>query len=205
MRWKDGTKLVECPLKTPSETEYGSPYWYVPLISVYIYMNASPITGPKKKKRHIHRADFHRGLSQCAADLGVVTHLNSRVVEIDPEAPSLTTADGRRFTTDFVIASDGRLILSPSLLCTKNCLNDARCPGLNSTCREIVIGRPGPPVPTGQMVYPVTVPTKKLEGIPEMEELVKVPRNNHWIGPHGTVLSYLLQGIHEPLLNFVFT
>jgi salicylate hydroxylase len=55
------------------------------------------------------------------------------------------------------------------------------------------------------MVYPVTVPTKKLEGIPEMEELVKVPRNNHWIGPHGTVLSYLLQGIHEPLLNFVFT
>jgi len=67
------------------------------------------------------------------------------------------------------------------------------------------MGRPGPPIPTGQMVYRVTVPARKLEGIPELEEFITVPRSNHWIGPHGTILSYLLEGINERLVNFVFT
>jgi salicylate hydroxylase len=73
--------------------------------------------------------------------------------------------------------------------------------GLNSTCREVVLGKPGPPVPTGQMVYRV----RKLKGIPELENLISVPRNNHWIGPQGTILSYLLEGVNETLINFVFT
>ena len=67
------------------------------------------------------------------------------------------------------------------------------------------MGRQGPPIPTGQMVYRVTLPTKLLEGIPELKEMIDVPRNNHWIGPHGTILSYLLEGINEKLINFVFT
>jgi salicylate hydroxylase len=71
--------------------------------------------------------------------------------------------------------------------------------------REIVIGKPGPPIPTGQMVYRVTLPTKTLQGIPELEEIITVPRNNHWLGPHGTVLSYLLEGVNDTLINFVFT
>lgn len=77
--------------------------------------------------------------------------------------------------------------------------------GLHSICRHVVMGRPGPPIPTGQMVYRVTVPARKLEGIPELEEFITVPRNNHWIGPHGTIFSYLLEGINERLVNFVFT
>lgn len=80
-----------------------------------------------------------------------------------------------------------------------------KIPGLHSMAREIVMGKPGPPVPTGQMVYRVTLPAKKLKGIPELEELISVPRNNHWIGPHGTILSYLLEGVNETLINFVFT
>jgi salicylate hydroxylase len=71
--------------------------------------------------------------------------------------------------------------------------------------REVVMGEPGPPIPTGQMVYRVTLPVAKLKGIPELEELITVPRNNHWIGPHGTILSYLLEGANETLINFVFT
>jgi salicylate hydroxylase len=71
--------------------------------------------------------------------------------------------------------------------------------------REIVIGKPGPPVPTGQMAYRVTLPSKVLKGIPELEEIIAVPRNNHWLGPYGTVLSYLLQGVDDTLINFVFT
>jgi hypothetical protein len=27
MRWRDGKVLVECPLKEPAHSEYGSPYW----------------------------------------------------------------------------------------------------------------------------------------------------------------------------------
>jgi salicylate hydroxylase len=71
--------------------------------------------------------------------------------------------------------------------------------------REIVMGQPGPPVPTGQMVYRVTLPVKILKGIPELEEIITVPRNNHWLGPNGTVLSYLLEGVNDTLINFVFT
>jgi salicylate hydroxylase len=159
MRWKDGQILVECPLKKPAQEEYGSPYW------------------------HIHRADLHRGLLECATDLGIQTYLNNRVVTVEPKVPALVTANGTRITADLIVASDG----------------------LNSICRHIVTGSYSPPVPTGQMVYRVTLSAKKLEGIPELEELITVPRNNHWIGPQGTILSYLLEGVNERLVNLVFT
>lgn len=132
---------------------------------------------------HIHRADLHRGLVARATELGIAIHLDSRVVAVEPDVPALTTKNGDRLTADLVVASDG----------------------LHSVCREIVLGYHSPPVPTGQMVYRVTVPARKLAGIPELEELITVPRNNHWIGPHATILSYLLEGINETLVNFVFT
>jgi 2-polyprenyl-6-methoxyphenol hydroxylase-like FAD-dependent oxidoreductase len=59
--------------------------------------------------RHIHRADLHRGLLECATHLGIVLHLNSRVVEVDPYGPSLVTKNGKRHTADLVVASDGEL------------------------------------------------------------------------------------------------
>lgn len=71
--------------------------------------------------------------------------------------------------------------------------------------REIVLGKYGPPVPTGQMVYRITLPAKRLQDIPELKDIVTVPRNNHWIGPNGTILSYLLEGINEKLVNLVLT
>ncbi|KAJ6562814.1 hypothetical protein DFH09DRAFT_1159686 [Mycena vulgaris] len=159
MRWKDGQILVECPLKDPADNEYNSPYW------------------------HIHRADLHRGLLEAAVDLGCKVHLDSRVVSIDPDAPSLLTKDDVTYSADLIVASDG----------------------LNSTARSVVLGRPGPPIPTGQMAYRVTLPAAELRGIPELEEIITVPRNNHFLGPHGTILSYLLEGQNEPLINFVFT
>lgn len=62
-----------------------------------------------------------------------------------------------------------------------------------------------PPVPTGQMVFRVTVPASKLKGVQDLGDLATTPRNNHWIGPRATILSYLLQGINDTLVNFVFT
>jgi len=133
--------------------------------------------------RHIHRADLHRGLLEAATELGCKVYLDSRVVSIDAYMPSITTAGGKTYKGDLIVASDG----------------------LHSMAREIVMGKPGPPVPTGQMVYRVTLPVETLKGIPELEEIITVPRNNHWLGPNGTVLSYLLEGVNDTLINFVFT
>ncbi|KAJ7444809.1 hypothetical protein B0H11DRAFT_2278961 [Mycena galericulata] len=132
---------------------------------------------------HIHRADLHRGLLEAAVELGCKFHLDARVVSIDPDAGSVLTKDDVTYSADLIVASDG----------------------LNSMARAVVLGRPGPPIPTGQMAYRVTLPAAKLRGIPELEEIITVPRNNHWLGPHGTILSYLLSGQNEPLINFVFT
>jgi salicylate hydroxylase len=153
-------------------------------LSVLVSLNSGGSLGISlTMARHIHRADFHRGLLECASALGIKTYLGERVVNINTEEPSLLTSTGRKFTADLIVASDG----------------------LHSMARHIVHGSPKPPVPTGQMVYRVTVPTKRLEGIPELEEFITVPRNNHWIGPGGTILSYLLEGVNETLINFVFT
>ncbi|KAJ7206612.1 hypothetical protein GGX14DRAFT_637692, partial [Mycena pura] len=132
---------------------------------------------------HIHRADLHRGLLEAAVDLGCKFHLDARVVSIDPDAGSVLTKDDETYSADLIVASDG----------------------LNSIARGVVTGGPADPIPTGQMAYRVTLPTAKLRGIPELEEIITVPRNNHWLGPHGTILSYLLEGQNEPLINFVFT
>ncbi|CZR51329.1 related to salicylate hydroxylase [Phialocephala subalpina] len=133
---------------------------------------------------HIHRADLHRGLLQAAEELGCEVHLDSRVTSIDPSTPSLTTKDNKTYTSDLIVASDG----------------------LHSMARTVVLGNPSLPVPTGQMVYRVTLPASALEGIPELEEIITIPRNNHWLGPNGTVLSYLLDGGGRgTLINFVFT
>lgn len=182
MSWKSGEVLVHVPLKEPAK-EYGSPYWYVsrrwtPCCSL-VYSNTIPLPHP----RHIHRADLHRGLQTCAIAYGCRVHLDSRVVDIDPLKPSLTTKNGAVFTPDLIVASDG----------------------LHSYARSVVVGKLAPPIPTGQMVYRITVPIEKLKGIPDVEDFINVSRNNHWLGPHGTILSYLLKGVHGTLINFVFT
>src|ERR1700710_1287479 len=91
--------------------------------------------------RHVHRADLHRGLLECASELGIKTYLDSRVLEIDPTVPLIKTKGGLKLKPDLIVASDG----------------------LHSIARHVVVGSPSPPIPTGQMVYRVTVPAKRLE------------------------------------------
>lgn len=57
--------------------------------------------------RHIHRADLHRGLLQCAESLGVESFFDCKVVDADPGSPSVITKDGKQWTADLIIASDG--------------------------------------------------------------------------------------------------
>lgn len=60
-------------------------------------------------KRHIHRADLHRGLLDAATEFGCKMYLDSRVVEIDAYKPSLTTKNGDTYTADLIVASDGEM------------------------------------------------------------------------------------------------
>jgi len=166
----------------PSEKACSRGVWFAVLVSLLVPL-FSERQGLTSFTRHIHRADFHRGLLKCATDVGCQIHLDSKVEDVEPEVPALVTTGGTRFTADLIVASDG----------------------LHSKCRHIVVGQPSKPIPTGQMVYRVTVPANRLVGIPELDEIRTVPRNNHWIGPHGTILSYLLEGVKETLVNLVFT
>ncbi|KAI9651232.1 hypothetical protein NHQ30_001270 [Ciborinia camelliae] len=142
-----------------------------------------------RESRHIHRADLQRGLLEAATAEGCEIHMNSHVVHIDPSLPEVFTERGETYTADLIIASDA----------------DIETMGLKSMAREVVTGRPSKPIPTGQMAYRVTLSTNKLEGIPELKDIISTPRNNHWLGPNGTILSYLLKGKGENLLNLVFT
>lgn len=72
-------------------------------------------------------------------------------------------------------------------------------------CRDVVLDRESPPVPTGQMAYRVTLPANRLQGNEDLDDLISRPGNIHWIGPRGTILSYLLEGVNETLVNLVFT
>lgn len=114
------------------------------------------------------------------------------------------------------MASDGQLISSlhqtvtvskPHFVAASGLT--CRVQGLHSTARHVVLGRQSPPVPTGQMAYRVTLPASRLKealkDVLGLDELATIPRNNHWIGPRGTILSYLLEGIDDTLVNFVFT
>lgn len=59
-------------------------------------------------------------------------------------------------------------------------------------------------MPLGQMAYRVTLPVERLKGIESLEDLITTPGNTHWIGPGATVLSYLLEGSNDTLLNLIF-
>jgi salicylate hydroxylase len=121
------------------------------------------------------------------------------VVSIDIQKPSLMTSAGKTYKGDLIIGSDGKY--ARTLRRTLALMTI----GLHSMAREIVIGQPAPPVSIGQMQYQVTLPSKVLQGVPELEEFITVPRNNYWLGPYGTVLSYLLQGLNDTLIHLVFT
>lgn len=55
----------------------------------------------------IHRADFHAALHERALDLGVKVKLASRVLEYEPEEPSIVIENGSKVSADLIVAADG--------------------------------------------------------------------------------------------------
>ncbi len=128
---------------TDMEDKYGAPYY------------------------HIHRADLHKLLFDLAAP-HMTLRLNSTVVGVDPEAPSVTLKSGEVVGGDVVIGADG----------------------VKSLVQRVVLGHTNPAEPTGDAVYRAIVPSDLLLEDPELRELIEVADMTGWMGPSRHVMAY---------------
>ena len=121
---------------------------------------------------HIHRADYHRILVEEARRVGVVIKLDTVVLGIDFEKGVVQLKDKPDFEVDLVLGADG----------------------LKSICRETLLGYPDPPHETGDLAYRIVIKAQDMKAHPDLQEFVERPAINYWMGPHGHVVCYLLQG-----------
>lgn len=121
---------------------------------------------------HIHRADYHRILVNEAERLGVRIILDVNVKGVDFQKLSVQSAKKPDFHADFIIGADG----------------------VNSTCREILLGCPDPPHMTGDLAYRILVKAEDMRSHALLRDLVEKPAINYWMGPRAHVVCYLLKG-----------
>lgn len=123
-----------------------------------------------------HRADFHRVLSSKAQAIGVKLQLGASVdgLEEIQTKPIVVLRDGQRLTADLVVA----------------------CDGIKSRTREILQGKPDPPVDTGDIAYRILIPASEMRKHEELRVLVEGDMSplNYWMGPDSHVVCYLLKG-----------
>ena len=88
-RWKSGDVIGYTKLAPEFKAMFGAPYYVV------------------------HRAHIHSALHKLAISLGVDVQLNSKVLDCDTDAPSITLENGRILTSDLIVSADGtsRIIL----------------------------------------------------------------------------------------------
>lgn len=115
-----------------------------------------------------HRASLHGELLARAQELGAVITTDARVVDVVYEDAGegvtrgvAVLGDGRRFGADLVVGADG----------------------INSRCREILLGRPDPPLLTGDLAYRLLLNTEDMIKDPELRGFIEDPQVNYWMGP----------------------
>ncbi|KAI9048073.1 hypothetical protein LZ554_007869 [Drepanopeziza brunnea f. sp. 'monogermtubi'] len=104
----------------------------------------------------IHRVDLHNSLKEIATSATgkgkpAVLHLRSRVVEVDPEAPSLTLEDGTTHTGDLIIGADG----------------------VHSRVRGALIKDLPPPEPSGSSAFRFLIPADEIRADPKTARFVE--------------------------------
>ncbi|PYH92431.1 FAD dependent oxidoreductase, partial [Aspergillus ellipticus CBS 707.79] len=126
--------------------------------------------------RDFHRADLQRCLLERAVALGAEVTCAARVVDIRvSEAGERATAvasDGREWTGDLVVSADG----------------------VFGKLTEVMLGRPDPPVKTGDLAYRVLLSTEEMLKDPELRPFVTDPQVNYWLGPDKHAVNYVLRG-----------
>ncbi|KAF1999290.1 FAD/NAD(P)-binding domain-containing protein [Amniculicola lignicola CBS 123094] len=125
-----------------------------------------------------HRANLHMGLLERARELGATIEVNARVADVEYiEAGSVTRAaavlqDGTKRTADLIVGADG----------------------INSKCREILLGREDPPILTGDLAYRLLLNTEDMLKDEELRGFVEDPQVNYWMGPDAHAVNYVLRG-----------
>ncbi|KIV89302.1 hypothetical protein PV10_08879 [Exophiala mesophila] len=124
-----------------------------------------------------HRANLHKCLLDRAIELGAEIKVSARVVDVqiagdDAQTATVVLASGESFVTDLVVGADG----------------------INSNLREIFLGRPDPPTPTGDLAYRLLLSTKEILKDPELAPFVTDPQVNYWLGPDAHAVNYVLRG-----------
>ena len=55
----------------------------------------------------VHRADLHSIMYRRVLDLGIKVNLGSRVVDYNPQTPSINLGNGSTIKADLIVAADG--------------------------------------------------------------------------------------------------
>ncbi|KAI1646612.1 FAD/NAD(P)-binding domain-containing protein [Daldinia loculata] len=123
-----------------------------------------------------HRANLHRCLLDRAVELGADIRVRSRVQTIEYATDGLTASavlsDGRIMSADLIVGADG----------------------ISSRLREVLLGKPDPPLPTGDLAYRLLINTKDMLADPELRHFIQNPQVNYWIGPDAHAVNYVLRG-----------
>ncbi|KAI0022481.1 FAD binding domain-containing protein [Xylariomycetidae sp. FL0641] len=123
-----------------------------------------------------HRANLHRCLLDRTIELGARLHVNSRVdnVESAPDGQTATAIlrGGRRLTADLIVGADG----------------------ISSGLRDVLMGRPDPPIPTGDLAYRLLINAEDMMADPELRSFIEDPQVNYWMGPDAHAVNYVLRG-----------
>ncbi|KAH4311234.1 hypothetical protein HBI24_137640 [Parastagonospora nodorum] len=127
-----------------------------------------------------HRANLHLGLLERAQELGAKLTTKTKVVDVEYESSGdghstigiAVCEDGKRYKADLVVGADG----------------------INSKCREILLGHEDPPLLTGDLAYRLLLNTEDMMKDPELRGFVEDPQVNYWIGPDAHAVNYVLRG-----------
>lgn len=124
-----------------------------------------------------HRANLHKCLLDRAAELGVQLKTKARVVDVriagdNAENATVVLESGEEFVADLVVGADG----------------------INSRLREVLMGRPDPPTPTGDLAYRLLLNAEDMLKDPELAHFIKDPQVNYWMGPDAHAVNYVLKG-----------
>ncbi|KAJ7481761.1 hypothetical protein FB451DRAFT_136739 [Mycena latifolia] len=123
---------------------------------------------------HVHRADLLDMLFKLASPY-MTLFLSSRVASLDPNLGEVTLESGQTFRGDVILGADG----------------------VKSMIREVVVGRPDKPIPTGDAAYRAIIPTSEMAKDPDLKPLVDHPEMTGWIGPGRHIMAYCIRGAQE--------
>ncbi|KAL4798487.1 hypothetical protein BDV19DRAFT_396842 [Aspergillus venezuelensis] len=130
-----------------------------------------------------HRADLHSFLLERAGELGATIRTNSEVEDItfdeEDDTATVHTKDQSPQKADLVIGADG----------------------INSQCREILLGREEKPHRTGDMAYRILLDAADVRKYPELECFLDEKAVYYWYGPGAHVVTYPLRNASK--LNLV--